>query len=42
MVPLAIGAFEGMWVRFTLFGFKVRWVCYFIGFATPTKFAVVL
>ena len=42
VVPSAIGAFEEIQTRFTLFSFKARWVCFFIGFATPTEFAVVL
>jgi len=42
MVSLAIGAFEGMRVRFALFGFKTRQVCLFVGFAIPTEFVVVL
>ena len=42
MLSSTIGAFESMWTQFAFFGFEVWRVNFVVGFATPTKFTMVL
>jgi len=42
MVPLTIGAFEGMRAWLALLCFKMRWICLLVHLAALPEFAVVL
>jgi len=42
VIPFAVRAFERVRARFALLGFQLRWVNFSIGFATSSKFSMVL
>ena len=42
MVILTIGTLEYVWIWFAFFSFKAWWVCFFVGFVTPTELIMIL
>jgi len=42
MIPPTVGIFEQMGAQFPLLCFKTRWIYFFVHFAAPPKFAMIL